>query len=132
MSLRERVEAELARREQVARRATTGPWAWEHVNESVWDVYAHRGVAVGVHVGDVDSSDDAAHIALHDPADALARYAAARRVLERHGRDHIYDDQTWSCVRCVDSDLVHALWPCDELLDVAASLGVVEVACEAA
>jgi hypothetical protein len=54
--------------------------------------------------------DEANHIALHDPADAVRRYEADLRRLERHAPENDWCD--------ISS------WPCWEIQDLAASLGI--------
>lgn len=95
--LRERVEAELARREAVASAATPAPWlihvepANASIGETFWIYSASHGVTVtfeGAECSHIEierdgqrGRSDAEHVVLHDPADALARYAAARQIL---------------------------------------------------
>lgn len=68
---------------------------------------------------------DAAHIALHDPADAIRRYEYALKVLNRHAV-HVFDGHDaeafgtapW-CGNCRTNQ-----WPCRDLLNLAESLGI--------
>lgn len=118
-TLHERLLAEIERRERTALGHSDEPEQWTY----------HAGDAVirdgdGWEVTSDLAERHARHVELHDPADALRRYARDRKVLERHERDHIYDEYVWSCVRCTDGDLVAVEWPCDDIRDLAESLGV--------
>jgi hypothetical protein len=141
-TLHERIAAELARRTAVANAATPGPWTvrpyvygppeegWgppsnfeiEAPTGNVVDHYPHEG-------GGIYHEPDAAHIALHDPADALRRYAGELEVLERHAAEFFEDsaltealdldpDEPW-CRTCRGGD-----WPCADLKSLASRLGV--------
>lgn len=67
---------------------------------------------------------DAKHMEIHDPADACRRYAAYRRILARHCPTETADwpsrlgDPPIYCDACTQN------WPCADVLDVAASLGL--------
>lgn len=130
--LGERIEAEVARRLEVARAATPGPWTVEDAFAraagcrclSCWESEPYGRMIPEIDgppradVSPVFYEHDAAHIALHDPADAIRRYEAALRVLARHDRmPGILS--TWTCRVCRPPR-----GPCAELLDLAASLGI--------
>lgn len=122
MGLRERIEEELARRERLADRA-------HHAEPGQWRVDGPVGTRVVDAAGDglaiVGVTADAAHIALHDPADALARYAAARRVLALVDKLHQHEAKRREMSPL--SGFAHDLRAyADELeASVAASLGIV-------
>lgn len=69
------------------------------------------------------------------PDAALGRYAAARRVLQRHKsmeQENFSRDRglftELACEHCdlsaSDGEELHRLWPCDDVLDLASSLGI--------
>jgi hypothetical protein len=69
----------------------------------------------------------------HDPADAVRRYEADLRRLERHAPSPQLHYDEVVCDYCYDlchsrsglmCDTPDAPWPCDEIKDLAASLGV--------
>jgi hypothetical protein len=157
-TLHERIAAELARRTAVANAATPGPWTTSGPDTiAEWSIYAlERGWMVataevndypdsafpklrGGITGD-EANRNAAHIALHDPADALRRYAGELQGLERHAivlrdigwledRDTRYEKLP-VCARCVPkysqfrtrADV--PVGACDETKGVASRLGV--------
>lgn len=132
MALHDRLRTEVEKRIEVAKAATPGPWRAEKDNEHapwlLYEIERFRGYRNHVYVG--DDAETAQFIALHDPADAIRRYEAALRVLKRHAP--IDDPNQRPGVRLIcaddwgDDDGPHlsTTWPCSELRDVAASLGV--------
>jgi hypothetical protein len=104
LNLHDRLRAELDRRLAVAKAATPGPWAWEATGQqpNSWGLGTVVGddgeTLLSGDVTDIEGTEvvdavcfqddghipDAAHIALHDPADAIARYTGELEVLERH------------------------------------------------
>lgn len=167
MTLRDKIFAELDRREeqaQMADEAKPGVWVASRTHDGVvWTNRSHvysehrheggygsRGVA---HLIIDDLADNtwptrpvgedppqpavvAEYIAAHGPADALRRYAAARRVLDRHQPEHWgtdedrTDDGPITCKHCgwdeeaYPGDLGETDYPCHEVIDVADSLGI--------
>ncbi|MFI7616073.1 DUF6221 family protein [Nonomuraea terrae] len=93
--LRTQIEADKATAE------TAGAGAWRYVaahtgNRLEFD--EQRGVdAIGFHEGDLLRPVEAIHIALHDPADVIARCEAALALLAFHGRDCA---ECWSGMPC--------------------------------
>ena len=144
-NLHELLVAEVQRRLEVVRAATGRHW----YSNGGWEIRT-------VPVGDVEAADppfwflvarpgeqrqsawaDFRHIALHDPADAVRRYEADLRRLERHAPRvepaSRYRPEIVECEHC--ASLCHsrsglgcetpdAPWPCDEIADLAASLGM--------
>jgi len=144
-TLHERLAAELTRRTAVANAAGTPPPPdpaadWQAEATPIKDVY--RVVdGDGSLVADMLVGEElAAHIALHDSADALRRYAGELDVLERHAI--VWRDIGWLedgderyeelpvCGRCVPKHShfrTRAEVPvgaCDETKGVASRLGV--------
>jgi hypothetical protein len=126
-TLHERLAAELARRTAVANAATSGPWTnadpmardgvfAEAVDGFVADCGYERMGPFAVH--------NAAHIALHDPADALRRYAGELEVLERHAPTG-NETGVW-CAHCLwlPGRDQPRLYPCPEIKSLASRLGV--------
>ena len=128
--LHARLRAEVERRLAVARSATPGPWrihtAGTGIRGSVpyaWVTDTPKGqpqinpIVERHHGGTVT---DMAHIALHDPADAIRRYAGELEVLERH----VPLPDPWrhgvTCNGCSRS----TAWPCPEIRSLASRLGM--------
>jgi hypothetical protein len=127
--LHARILAEIEEREQVARIASAGPWhlgfdeeAGMAIRDADEDVIAFAYVPA-----------DDQHIALHNPADALRRYAHYRRILERH--QPCKDLNVWehgesypACTHGFDDedDITDAIWwhRCSEIRDLAEALNV--------
>lgn len=134
MTLHERLLAEIERREQNVRDLVDyigdSRWTVEYLATKQRITNARALIIAETFVGSplpghtTLLAPEAEHMVTHDPADALLRYARDRKVLERHERDHIYDEYVWSCVRCTDGDCVAVEWPCDDIRDLAESLGV--------
>lgn len=137
MSLHQRLLAEIERREAIAKAATGGPWTIRISStgiRSAGQPYAFiirpdGGYVVERH--NYGTVEDLRHIILHDPADALRRYAHYRRVLERHeALPDPVDTPRGPYVVCrlcsdLDGDLIRVVgYPCWETLDVAGALGV--------
>jgi len=140
-TLHERIRAELDRRTAVARAAGDqyGPcWLITRVPPYT-DPLVLAGDGGGDELraaGTVDLHEaQQVHIALHDPADALRRYAGELEVLERHAP---FDQEDWSvergrftepgCEHCQltsnDGDPLYRDWPCPEIRSLASRLGV--------
>lgn len=132
-----RILAELDRRTKAAEAASPGPWRIDDEDDDTVVLAVDDEVAAQAYaLSGRQQRATAEHIALHDPADALRRYAAARRVLERHQPDNELpiNAKFWECVVCsveieCNSDRVGThyhtvLWPCPEILDLCASLGI--------
>lgn len=136
-TLHERLLAAISERERLAREATPGPWhqSWsydadEHGNAD--DSTEKHGV-MGPDARDPEDRTwetvvadglpreaDAAHIAANDPATVLRECDAWRRIVERH-----YPLPSSRCCACFSGyDPRKAPWPCDDIRDVAAALGV--------
>jgi hypothetical protein len=124
--LHERLLAEVQRRLDVARGGGGRGLNWrvgvadqegrvEHDGEDIFPVVYDEGYP---------TEDEACHIALHDPADAIRRYEADLRRLERHrpGVNGRYCDDEACSGAARDGLIIN--WPCDEVRDLAASLGV--------
>ncbi|MFC7591888.1 DUF6221 family protein [Nonomuraea antimicrobica] len=83
--LRTQIEADKATAE------TAGGRAWRYVpagDGNRLEIDGERGVeAIGFHHDDVLQPVEAIHIALHDPADVVARCQAELALLAEHGRD---------------------------------------------
>lgn len=151
-TLHDRIAAELDRRLAVANAATPGPW--EHVDyagdpnlDVAWTESTFRGAGSvitwgeGVEAGAIcapngdlyprsgySPKDDMAHIALHDPADALRRYAGELEVLDRHApKVRPSSGRVW-CVACNEKTDVNLYgevpWPCPEIRSLASRLRV--------
>jgi uncharacterized protein DUF6221 len=143
-TLHDRLRADLDRRLAVARAATPGPWAWEATGQkdNSWGLGTVVGddgeTLLSGDVTDVEGAEvvdavcyqdngrlaDAAHIALHDPADAIRRYAGELEVLERHTE---LPDSWGSCATCLVEDARGSsmvAWPCPEIRSLASRLGV--------
>ncbi len=142
-TLHDRLRAELERRLAVARAATPGQWEVGGIGDYGWSVHfpRHDGWAnMGIETEDNEQGKaDAAHIALHDPADAIARYTGEVEVLERHcradahphwpgrGRPHWPPDP--ACRGCnANFDEEYAVADandCPEIRSLASRLGVI-------
>ncbi len=159
--LHSRIASELSRRLEVAKAATAGPWSTSGPDTiAQWTIYDHQWSVASATAYDhdqplsnrpgatgpgyIDPDANAAHIALHDPADAERRYTSALRVLERHAIIHrnigwLEPDDGWQggsyaelpvCGRCVPKHShfgSRAEVPegaCIEVRDLAASLGL--------
>lgn len=131
-SLRDRTVAEIERREQTARAAnfSAEPESWTARPVMPPITTGKRGNAEirdseGDLLADVATVQDAEHIALHDPADALRRYAHYRRILDRHvivDADTGAGDRQPYCRGCgytpsADED-------CPDVTDIADTLGL--------
>jgi hypothetical protein len=135
--LRTAIEARL----KVAREATPGPWSrygnlgFQVFTEAPYDDPDYEPPAV-THGSDREA--DAVHIALHDPDDAIRRYTADLKVLERHkpgypGTDpeygiHVERTEGGIYVEVRDAEPIPAYYCehcdefqlCDEIRDLAA------------
>jgi len=133
-TLHDTLRAELDRRLAVARAATPGPWRvcaegseGSRIAPDYRDALG-KSRFIGILNGRVQPEDgrNAAHIALHDPTDAIRRYTGELEVLERHApRRLVGEMRGWvdvknpeRCARC------WADWPCVELMSLASRLGV--------
>jgi len=113
--IHDQIRAEAERRLAIAREAwLEPPQTWYSVKD-LTDKHANGGAGL--------ADFDAAHIALHDPADAVRRYEYALKVLDRHVRYRIpkgYEPAgVLNCFRCNGLE-----WPCTEIADLAESLGI--------
>jgi hypothetical protein len=130
-----RLLAEIERREAIAREAAD----CEGTSEPEWHAHGlpdNEVTSKNASVAFCDDEPIADHIALHDPADALRRYAHYRKVLERHRSDNDLPSMRrfWECVACsyeieCNSDRYSehtntVPWPCPDYLDVAEALGI--------
>jgi hypothetical protein len=120
-TLHERIQAELDRRTAVANAATPGPWTVRGIGDFGWAVHFEGGMPRGIETEDnKQGRDDADFIALHDPADALRRYAGELEVLERHALWST--DLQRGCDYCRFDQ--YPEWPCPEIRSLASRLGV--------
>lgn len=129
--LHARLLAELDRLQQLAEAAT--PWV-AYPSEAVPHEiqYGDFGPGiVGTTMGEWEDSEqgrcDAAFVrSVANPADALRRYAAARRVLNRHRRvSHgVRYGRRGACATCRGASGWNVGWPCPDIEDLAASLGI--------
>lgn len=131
-TLHDRLRAELDRRLAVARAATPGPWRVDPTATVVphlrhWNGPGSSGVCAAelelIWRG-VVANEDAWHIALHDPADAIRRYVGELEVLERHNgyvipAGHGHYSGRPNCNVCNGME-----WPCREIRSLASRLGV--------
>lgn len=124
--LRELILGEIERRERIARAAVDevvmGAADWHY--DGGFKVIGYDGETCNGEVAEAISDHEAQHIALHDPADALRRYAHYRRVLERHSpveRNDYGNDRWLACVRC-GKDVTYRA--CDPMRDLAEALGL--------
>lgn len=139
-NLHERLRAELDRRLAVAKAATPGPWSADPTGTVCADADLVDDTLAPIGQGPQEvaecyreerrgeRADNAAHIALHDPADAIRRYDGELEVLERHApnqdrdcRTCLYDTlQTYQDMPIANREN----WPCDEIRSLASRLGV--------
>jgi hypothetical protein len=115
-TLHDRLRAELDRRLALANAAETfrpSPWncPGPPFDDRVEDRFG-SGVAY-----DIPGDGLGPYIALHDPADALRRYAGELEVLERH---FPVGDGEW----CAGQHLMSRLSDCPEIRSLASRLGV--------
>ena len=111
-------------------------WAAEIAFDEVTEVAGWRArTQDGCGITTVGVEEIAVFVAEHDPADAERRYSAALRVLNRHA---VGEQSNWSrdrgsyvepsCDHCEltsnDGDPLYRDWPCPEIRDLAASLGL--------
>jgi hypothetical protein len=119
--IHDKIRSELERRLAIARYAprgqSDGVWSQPDAERTPGLIVDERGEVVTYDEGRPDAAQ-AAHIALHDPADAIRRYEYALKVLDRH---KFNGDQPYGagdeCL-CIDD------WPCVEITDLAESLGI--------
>jgi hypothetical protein len=140
-TLHERLAAELARRTAVANAATPGPWevcpyVYGPPDEgwgppSNFEIVAPSGTVVHHYPhegGGIYDEPDAVHIALHNPTDALRRYAGELEVLERHAPRDFGPHWGPLCDGCSitegSSVLRFVEYPCADLMSLASRLGV--------
>lgn len=121
------INARYDEREQAATAATPGPWTVDSTTyaESISTpdgTYVVAGGRWGDEASVFETTEDAIHIALHNPEAVLADIAAKRRILERHANyDYPFDPEdgpgsySWTG-RC---DHCHEPWPCPDLRDLA-------------
>jgi hypothetical protein len=140
MTLHERIRAELDRRTAVANAATPGPWSADPTGTVVADADLVDDPSGGEKVlrpigqGPQEVAEcyreerrgeraaNASHIALHDPTDALRRYAGELEVLERH---YPVGEVDPICAACSDLELGQCrIDDCPELKSLASRLGV--------
>lgn len=138
-TLHDRLGAELDRRLTVARAATPGPWSADPTGTVCADadlVSDFKGGELLPIEGPSEVAEcyreersgeraaNAAHIALHDPADAIRRYVGELEVLERHNgyaipAGHGHYSGRPNCNVCNGME-----WPCREIRSLASRLGV--------
>ncbi|MCX5587559.1 DUF6221 family protein [Streptomyces erythrochromogenes] len=121
------LRARLDEDEQVARAATPGPWS---VNDKSYaeSIDGPNGVAVvggsrwGGEASVFESTEDALHIAEHNPARVLAEVDAKRRLLDEHPPARGWDGKNLDgpvCRTCAetgtDGDLNGDPYPCTTL-----------------
>lgn len=107
-TITEFLNARYAEEEAAAREATPGPWKTEDADEYGAEVYTATGTAVAVsREGGGVGLEDAAHIALWDPARVLREIAAKRAILELHAEAGM-------------GDCAHSSDPCPTLRHLAA------------
>lgn len=102
MDLVQWLTAQLDEDERIARAATSGPWSVNDESYAEWIIAADgtEVVAGGRWGGEAsvfESTEDALHIAEHDPARELREIDAKRRLLDEH-----QDVNGGSCGTCVD------------------------------
>ena len=122
--------------EAVAKTATPGPW---HVTEYDWQTDFDAGIGTtagevnvvghGYEGGGVERTEDARHIALHDPANVLRRCTADRKILTIHAPAGTRWDP-YACNGCgVDSEYGHEVLhtnDCETLRALAEGYGLTE------
>lgn len=109
-----RIRAEVTRRLAIAREAAEYcPTPWYLGTDQVIDDDSDTVV--------VAFREVAAHIVLHDPADAIRRYERDLRVLQRH--TPVGRTRGW-CYYCYDAETGDAPWPCPEITDMATAYGL--------
>lgn len=122
--IHDQIRIEVERRLAIAREAwLEPPQTWYSVKD-LTDKHANGGAGL--------ADFDAAHIALHDPADAIRRYEYTLRLLDtrhrpvvlRGGAGAKYYKTTLVCATCSPPQFGEDAWPCPELVDLAESLGI--------
>lgn len=135
MNLHEWITQRIGLADEAARAATPGPWEAEihhHRRTGAATLFEVHPIAELEGNGDcgVRSAEDAKHIAAHDPATALRRCEADRRVLARHCQDMTwyYSPACDGCGRTGDMDdaTTENINECPELLDLAHAHGITE------
>ncbi len=130
--LHDQIRAEVERRLGIARAASKGPWmAATHTGRKDGVSLIGRvegrgtgGQAIAVFAAsDVyQRAKDAAHAALHDPADAIRRYEYALKVLDRHDTKPVWNGGDLLHYRCAFCGIAPHI--CADVRDLATSLGI--------
>jgi len=129
VNLRERILAEIERREQVASPEHFRGREWVGVTDGERALVTTDDAATDYVVGCYDDRELATFIGEQSPADALRRYAHYRKVLVRHvpcasEPSCLHDRSGYleaprTCCRCGS-----ALAPCADVIDVSDALGL--------
>lgn len=126
--LHARVLARLDEVEAVAKAAAPGTWMLvpEGADPDAPTPYVRTAERWPLLLSETDSEADLAHVATWGPAAVLRLVAGLRRIAERH--QVIDTDSTGDGprLRCAGHLMVHgiAVWPCDDIQDLAVALGV--------
>lgn len=110
------LRAQLDEDERIARAATPGPWSVNDESYAEWVIAANgtEVVAGGRWGGEAsvfESTEDALHIAAHDPARVLRETDAKRLLMKQIFMYEAKIDGEWGC--CHDADAIEA-GMCDE------------------
>ena len=136
--LHDKIRSEVERRLAIARAATSGPWDYHTVHPFMdGRVQARIGPQGKPKVlADVMHAVDMWHVAEHDPADAIRRYAHALKILDDHHPVARDGSSAWAssagrawCWTCTGLEaagkfLIAAEAPCPPITDLAESLGI--------
>jgi hypothetical protein len=115
------LRARIDEREAVARAAThggKGQWTQPDADREPGRIQDDRGEVVSCDEGS-PTEEQAAHIALNDPAHVLREVEAQRRVLARHTLSPPIGDPELPWDNRADCQYDGDLWPCDDILDLA-------------
>ena len=114
VELVEWLRAQFDEDERIARAATPGPWSVNDESYAEWVIAANgtEVVAGGRWGGEAsvfESTEDALHIAAHDPARVLREIDAKRRIIAEHWLNG------WVCDTCDDGEVPPPPFPCPTL-----------------
>ena len=118
MELVDFLRARLDEDEAVARAATPGPWSVNDESFAEW-ISSADGVEVvaggrwGGEAPAFETTEDALHIARHDPARVLAEVEAKRALLEEHAQGSLPDGVMLDECRICGG--MNEVWPCPTL-----------------